>query len=169
MIRSGKINNAIVQIEGSNGIQKIVLERSKDGNLFNEIGLMQTSGTTPDIYTLEDPNPFSVTYYRVKITDFTGMIIYSRIVRVPGNNNLMFSILNNPVSGNIKIKSAEPFPSGTILNIKVFDSAGKKHLEIDQKVSGNLVEIKNKLQKGTYFLKISDRENIESTLKLVIL
>lgn len=169
MIRSGKINNAIAQIEGSNGIQKIVLERSKDGNLFNEIGTMQTPGTTPDIYTLEDPNPFSVTYYRVKITDFTGMVIYSKTFKIPGNNHGNFSILNNPVSGNIKIKSSEQIPSGTILNIKVFDAAGKKHLEIDQKVSGNLVEIKNKLKSGTYFLKIYNKENIESTLKLVIL
>ncbi len=167
--RENLINKAIVQTEGTNGIQKIVLERSKDGNQFDEIGIMHSLPVAPNQFISEDAKPFSVTYYRVKITDITGEIIYSKTVKIPGSESGKFSILNNPVSGNIKIKPAEQIATGTILNIKVFDTSGKKHLDNDQTVNGNLIEIKNTLQSGPYFLKISGKENIETTLRLVIL
>ena len=165
-----RINKAIVHTEGTNGIQKIVLERSKDGNQFDEIGIMRPSpGAVPDQFILEDTKPYSVNYYRAKVIDIEGKIIYSKTVKVTGNETAKFSILNNPVSGNIKIKPIEQIASGTIFNMKVFDTSGKKHLDKNQKVNGDIIEIKNKLQRGIYFLKISNKKKIETTLRLVIL
>ena len=119
-------------------------------------------------YIFEDVNAFSVMFYRAKITDVSGKIIYSKTVKITGRETANFSILNNPVSGNIKINPLSQVASGSTINIQIFDIAGKKHLEKNQKVNGDLIEIKNKLQSGTYFLKISGNSHVEGSLKFVV-
>lgn len=159
-------NKAVLSIEETNDVQSILLEKSLDGVHFENAGIMKKSSQNQ--YIFEDVNAFSVMFYRAKITDVSGKIIYSKTVKITGRETANFSILNNPVSGNIKINPLSQVASGSTINIQIFDIAGKKHLEKNQKVNGDLIEIKNKLQSGTYFLKISGNSHVEGSLKFVV-
>lgn len=159
-------NKAVLQIEEANDIQSIVLEKSLDGVLFEEAGIMKQA--TQNQYIFEDANSSSVNYYRAKIIDISGKTIYSKIIRITGEQIARFSIMNNPVSGNIKIKPLAQVTAGSTINIQIFDISGKKYLEKNQKLNGGLIEIRNNLQSGTYFLKISGNNHVESNLKFIV-
>ena len=160
-----KFNKAVLHIEESNDVQSIVLEKGTDGIQFEEAGRMKKG--LQNQYVFEDDNSSPVNFYRAKITDIFGKIIYSKTIKISGHQAARFAIINNPVSGSIKIKPLGQFTSGTTLNFQIFDISGKKHLEKNQKVNGGLIEIKNKLKSGTYFLKISGAGQLESSLKFI--
>ena len=162
-----KYNKAVLHIEETTDVQSIILEKSTDGIQFEEAGTMKKN--LQHQYIFEDVNSLPVNFYRAKITDISGKTIYSKTIKISGQGTARFSMVNNPVSGNIKIKSLGQFVAGTTINFQVFDISGKKHLEKNQKVHGELIEIKNKLQSGTYFLKISGTSQVESSLKFVVL
>jgi hypothetical protein len=57
------------------------VERSKDGTLFEKIGELKAKGSNSN-YTFMDPNPFNVTYYRLKINDLDSKFDYSKIISI---------------------------------------------------------------------------------------
>ncbi len=170
VIQNSNANKAFIQVAGASEIKKIILEKSLEGNQFTEVGTMQKSSSTIEgQYSLEDVNLSTVSYYRAKIIDNADKLIHSKTIIVPGKDPAMFTLLNNPISGNIKIKPSIQVIQGTTLNFKIFDTSGKKQLDQDQKINGRVIEIKNNLPRGTYFLKISGKETIESSLNLIVL
>lgn len=159
-------NKAVLKIEESNDVQSIVLEKGTDGIQFEEAGMMKKG--LQNQYVFEDANLLPVNFYRAKITDILGKIIYSKTIKISGHETARFAILDNPVSGSIIIKPLGQSNLSTTFNLQIFDISGKKHLEKNQKVNGGIIEIKNKLNSGTYFLKISGAGQVESSLKFIV-
>lgn len=98
------------------------LERSANGFDFEAIGTIAGGGTTNAKlnYSFTDNNPNSLTYYRLKQTDYNGEFKYSYIISLVQNNESEFEIFPNPSSGLFTIRSDEE-----ITNIKIFDSLGR--------------------------------------------
>ncbi|HKR07103.1 MAG TPA: T9SS type A sorting domain-containing protein [Bacteroidia bacterium] len=86
------------------------VERSRDGNEFEEAGKVDGAGNSTSIlnYSLTDYKPFSgISYYRLKQTDFNGDYSYSQVVVVkifedasdiliyPNPSNGIFNIIKN--------------------------------------------------------------------------
>lgn len=63
----------------------MAVERSSDGQDFEEIGQVQGAGTSflPQSYELLDPQPYQgLNYYRLRQVDFDGTTTYSKLVSV---------------------------------------------------------------------------------------
>jgi hypothetical protein len=79
------------------------LEKSRDGQQFNEIGRVVGAGTSTGklTYQFTDDFPFGGTgYYRLKQVDFDGTFTYSRIVAVNSQISAALRIYPNPLAGN---------------------------------------------------------------------
>ncbi len=79
------------------------LEKSRDGQQFNEIGRVAGAGTSTGrlTYQFTDDFPFGGTgYYRLKQVDFDGTFTYSRIVAVSSEISAALRIYPNPLAGN---------------------------------------------------------------------
>jgi Galactose oxidase, central domain len=57
------------------------VERSLDGTRFEKIGELKAKGSNSN-YTFIDPNPFNVTYYRLKINDLDSKFEFSKIMSI---------------------------------------------------------------------------------------
>jgi parallel beta-helix repeat protein len=57
------------------------VERSWDGTVFEKIGVLKAQGSNSN-YTFMDPNPFNVTYYRLKINDLDSKFEFSKIISI---------------------------------------------------------------------------------------
>ncbi|HKR07107.1 MAG TPA: T9SS type A sorting domain-containing protein [Bacteroidia bacterium] len=86
------------------------VERSRDGNEFEEAGKMDGAGNSTSVlnYSLTDYTPYKgISYYRLKQTDFNGDYSYSQVVAVkifedasdiliyPNPSNGIFNIIKN--------------------------------------------------------------------------
>ena len=108
-----------------------ILERSKDGSTsWAEIGRVKGSvgsdGTRS--YSLNDSDPFDMTYYRIRSVDNDGKegiseTVYARSFGNAGNVNLIDAIIPNPALDNINIL-VNPF-EGTSSTIKIIDFTGR--------------------------------------------
>jgi hypothetical protein len=79
------------------------LEKSRDGQQFNEVGRVAGAGTNTGKlnYQFTDDFPFGGTgYYRLKQVDFDGTFTYSRIVAVNSQITAALRIYPNPLAGN---------------------------------------------------------------------
>ena len=79
------------------------LEKSRDGQQFNEIGRVTGAGTstTKLTYAFTDDFPFAGTsYYRLRQVDFDGTSANSKIVAVNSKVTAALRIYPNPLTGN---------------------------------------------------------------------
>jgi len=99
--------NSGVQVEWSNMTEKDVVdytvERSANGQSFSDINV-QTARSNNDAredYAAYDASPIAGTnYYRIRVREVSGKIVYSKILKVEiGGKQLAFSLYPNPVSG----------------------------------------------------------------------
>ena len=102
-------------------------------------------------YSAADNNPLSGTsYYRLKINDHNGRIIYSDIRKIQFSATAIVRITPNPTSGSITIKA----PAGELRSVTIIDATGKPV----QQIRGNAgdtqlsVDLSN-LTKGVYIIK----------------
>ena len=112
--------NSGVQLEWRSeqelNIEKYEAERSATGYNFIKIGSVaargNTGGTTD--YNLFDPQPFAgLNFYRIKITDQSGVFKYSVVMKVNiGTAAGMISIYPNPVTGNTLSLQINNLPAG---------------------------------------------------------
>lgn len=107
------------------------LERSLDGNNFNQIASEEASGNSNDTryYSYNDFNvlPFQPYYYRIKAVDSDGSFEYTHIVNAQIKAAGVFNNMNvypNPVSNELVIDLQ--FKSEGKATIKVYDAIGQE-------------------------------------------
>ena len=164
-------NNAVLTLDNNSVNATIILERSKDGVSFTEIGKMQlqeTDGSSQKFY-LNDINPSEgANFYRTKFKNTDGEYKYSKVIKISGIAKNHFTIIDNPVLGNIKLQTND-FNNPGRYNFRVYDLSGKKLFSIDKQISNGVTEIKmGSLPRGVYILKISGNPNIEDAIKFVV-
>jgi len=106
-VKAYEKNNG-VQIEWSNMTEKDVasysVERSSNGSDYTAISeQLPTSNQNDKVdYNAFDANPLqAINYYRIKATETTGKIVYSKILSVTiGNTSQSLRLYPNPVKGN---------------------------------------------------------------------
>ncbi len=99
------------------------VEKSADGIDFIEAGYVEGAGNSNSVieYSFTDENPFTLTYYRLKQTDFDGACTYSQIIGVSSqtaSSIVDITVLDDKV--NITINNSVAGP----LLINIYNTAG---------------------------------------------
>jgi hypothetical protein len=101
-------NNQHVQLTWETASEQnnnyFTVERSSDGQVFEVVGQVEGAGTSTSMlsYALVDEKPYhTISYYRLKQTDFDGTSVYSKVIAVYGSNNTnqIMSVYPNPNQG----------------------------------------------------------------------
>lgn len=99
------------------------VERSSDGNRFDSVSFIPSSGSSAHQYQYVDKYPASGEYYyRLKIIATTGQVNYSEIrsIRLSGTGTI--TLYPNPVNNVLHIQSGNNFTKATL---RITDVSGK--------------------------------------------
>jgi hypothetical protein len=109
-------------------VSKYKLERSTDGNSWNEIAEINAINRTNNGYAYMDNNIDLRSFYRVKAVDIDGKISLSKTISVaPGKSQTQISVYPNPLLGktlNCTLADQEMLKAKEI-KVRIFDLAGR--------------------------------------------
>jgi hypothetical protein len=132
------------QIANEINIKNYIVQRSRNGSDFYDIGNVKSNNTTStNAYSFLDINPHeTINFYRLRIENNDGRFTYSNILTVKLNTiNNAISIYPNPAKNNTSIL----FNSGTKdhFNIQITDVAGRlmKYTEGVSGIGANSISI----------------------------
>ena len=140
------------QTESEENTMVFLVERSLDGlRDFNEIGRVDAFGNSTSLrsYELEDANPVSLAYYRLRIVDFDGTFEYSDVIAVERSKT------------EIDLVEVYPVPAEEEVTILVYAKAtGKAIITLSDFMGRKIKEEKVELNAGInrYTLNWEDRE-----------
>ena len=156
-------NNNNVVLNWSTATEKnnkgFEIERSEDGENWENIGFVHGNGTTAEVSDYEftdDLNRVGL-YYRLKQIDLDGKYEYSNIINITieQSNNQSFNIYPNPASDVLNIETNQP------VFLQIMNTTGQV-LKEQQINSNSAISLKD-LPNGIYYVQIG-----EHTQKLVI-
>lgn len=138
-----------------------VIQKSKDGQNFVDIGTVKGHGTTttPQYYDFTDAQPYKgINYYRLKQMDNDGQEDFSKIVAVywltEGKNTL--SIYPNPTH---HVLTVEHTP--TVKTFEIVNTLGQVIKVVNALVDATQTDINTAdLTNGIYFLRVNQTEVI---------
>ena len=163
-------NEASVILDDNSINSAILLERSANGNSFEEIGIMvlQGSASVSKKYIFNDIKPLETdNYYRAKYKNAEGIYLYSKIIKVGSVKSSTFSIVNNPVHDILQIRTADALGKDVVFTI--YDAAGRLIKTSAVKNAGSISEIPVVgLHTGVYLLKITIANEEPQNLKFLI-
>lgn len=121
------------------------LERSADLKTWNVLNKFP-SNRTLDHYEYVDPNPLSLSYYRIKSMDFDGAFIYSSIKSIRSSTNGIIQLYPNPVVNELMV-------SRTLANheLHLTDLMGRKLATIISNGDHTIVSLSH-LSPGMYLI-----------------
>jgi hypothetical protein len=165
-------NYATITLDDNTTHAELILERSGNGTAFSELGIMSEGQTTAanKKYVFNDAAPLAGNnYYRAKFKDGIGEYQYSKIVKIAGTKSNNFHIVNNPVSGKLKLRSLRTYPADQQFSFTIYDAAGKLLFQATQHFPGSIIELSTeKLPKGNYVLGISTSDEKLESLKFIM-
>ncbi|MCF2487103.1 T9SS type A sorting domain-containing protein [Dyadobacter sp. CY347] len=97
------------------------IERSTNPTAFQKIGFVEGNGDANEenTYSFTDPNPGTITYYRLKQLDFDGTFEHSKIIAVR-NGQGAAKVYPNPSRGTLHIESKDKNQPYSIRNVQGF-------------------------------------------------
>ena len=101
------------------------------------------------------PQPYSDSIYYYSHTTITGI---NEI-----NSNAVFSVSPNPSNGKFFINSSDNKP----VSVEIITSTGQKIMELTLTMASSAIDLSGQ-EKGIYFLRITDQNNIVVNRKLVV-
>ncbi len=124
------------------------VERGVDGKIFEKMGFVDGGGNSQGIkeYSFTDPQPYGITYYRLKQIDFDGKSELSTIISVK-NSQKALAVFPNPSADWLSVKNMEK-------EQEVFVRNANGTLVIRQVVGPNKPLITEKLSNGVYTLSM---------------
>jgi hypothetical protein len=176
-VKAYEKNNG-VQIEWSNLTEKDVagyaVERSSNGTDFTAIShQLPTSNQNDKVdYSAFDANPVQgAGYYRIKATETTGKIVYSKVLIVNlGGGSQSLRLYPNPVKGNQVTISLSNVRRGQY-NLRVINTAGQDiYRQTINNQSSNLtqtLDLPATIKAGVYNLVISGSDYRETKTFIV--
>ena len=153
------------------------IERSKEGQFFEEIMRVQGKGGSSWVahYEEVDPNPFTgKSWYRLKSTDLDGSFTYSRAVEVNIGSALSQSMLlfPNPYSGGELRLQLSGFESNEILQMEIIDIHGRQiyqeEIEVESADFRYPIAFTDQLPYGGYLVTISSSAGIRLSKWLIV-
>lgn len=143
-----------------------IIERSEDGTRFEEVGKVAASGNTSTTHSYSYTDRLNGSFppklfYRLKMTDKDGSFEYSPVITLNTSSRQTFSLTPNPTSSWVNIKGED------MARVQITDLAGRILLSkaINQREETLNVST---LQNGTYILRVTNKEGISQTQKLLI-
>ena len=149
-----------------------VVEKSTNGNDWYSLLTVKGNGnsSTTKNYLAYDAKPsLGINYYRIKQVDKDRHFKYSDIVLYKLTiESIEISVLTNPVENNIGIDILNPI--GQMISFQLFNYEGSQVLSqniyVKKGVSRQDVQV-DKLNRGIYILKITDRQGQTWSTKLL--
>ncbi|MFT3949189.1 MAG: PA14 domain-containing protein [Agriterribacter sp.] len=148
------------------------MERSADANTFSSVQQI-TGSVNTTTYSYPDKHPVSgINYYRLKITDLTGVVTYSKIVSVRLNVSSQQAVNIYPTVITNNYFSIAVNKTANKAEIIIADLSGRiiKRQSVGNIVAGNPVKIstENMRAKGIYLVSVTTNDVQVSTGKIII-
>ena len=149
-----------------------IIERSSNGTAFQSIGKIAASDNSAAAveYAFTDPAPLpGANFYRLKEADKDGSLLYSGVVKVTTEGNELYTLLQNPVQGNLQLKV--DLTGTRKLKLAVKDGNGNLLMsqeKIFHKGSSLFSMSVDHLPQGVYYLIIAGEgvHNVKAFVKL---
>ena len=139
------------------------LERSEDGNTFNQITFVTSTSNSnsKSNYTYTDNDALGqqslVLYYRIKIINKNGSFKYSNVISMSlPIAKAIINVAPNPVLNDLKANIISPI-TGNVL-VRIIDNTGRvisQKTAFIKKGTNSFVQDVNQLSSGLYYLDIS--------------
>ena len=153
-------NTGIVKLQWQTAAEtdnkEFIISRSLDGQQFNVLGKVASSGntTTGNSYVFYDKKPVNgINYYRLEQQDFDGKIkdLGLRVLNVSLTDNKV-EIYPNPTQDIVNVA----FVAGVYHQIQLIDINGKivKQISLSSSTTQTTISLNN-VASGTYFLKFN--------------
>lgn len=154
------------KIEEGDLVQQFEIEKSSSGNLFQKLATVQGSTDINFKYLFIDNNPFQkITYYRLRITEKTGLVSYSKILFIKDPNVSILYVYPNPNIGQATLYYYSPKKYSA--NLELYQLDGKIVLKkvISVKKEENKFPLNlEQLSNGSYVLIIRDNNTFEKII-----
>ncbi len=148
--------------ENASAAYRYVIEMSKNGRSFSEIGELPRNITSSTLYKYvytTKQNENGIFFFRVKQVYNNGYTRFSTVKQVYLENSLLakFTVFPNPSTGIVGIKF-DNIESGKMV-LQVFNSRGQKVMQKDILVAGSSYQQVGTLESGVYWLRLTDEKN----------
>jgi hypothetical protein len=145
-------------------------EYSRDGYNFSTVSVFPKHGSNEAyqlLYTA-NPNQAGLYYFRVKQVYSNGYVRYSniKVAQLENSGSLKFSVYPNPSSGIVGIKF-DNISSGQF-NIQIYNSQGQVVVQKGIVGGSSYLEL-GVLQAGTYWIRLTDKQTLESCVNRVLI
>lgn len=172
----GKNNG--VQVEWSNLTEREIVnyevERSANGVDFYAVNTQLPRSNRDDkaSYTFFDASPVNgANFYRVRVQEQSGKVIYSKILRVEmGSTKYSFSLYPNPVTGKQLTVSLNGVKQGKY-NVQIIDAAGQRVFTTNLSNVGTgvtqMIELPANVKTGMYVMVVSS-DNYRETQQFIV-
>lgn len=138
--------------------QSFTIQRSADGNRFESIGTVPSTGNTSSVKEyqfIDSNNRYGAGFYRIQQTDRDGRYQYSYVAYVKCENrqNNQLVVQPNPSAGPFTIRLNNP--GGQVVQLNIYDVAGKQVSNMQIAGSMTQIQVLEKNAPGVYLLKAS--------------
>jgi uncharacterized repeat protein (TIGR01451 family) len=140
---------------------KYIIERSFDGNIFNDVASIAGNGTTSLFHTYSYTDDISsatssIIYYRIEEVDIDGKGSYSKVLQVVLNNETRQIIISpNPFSTYLNINME--WDKNEIIAVKVINTQGAeiffKNIHVSKGFNYISFNELSRLPSGVYFIQ----------------
>jgi hypothetical protein len=128
-----------------------MVERSTDGLSYQTIEVLKTADSASWYRLTDNPVPGEADYYRIKCNQ-AGKTIYSGVLKAPLNADPDFRFYPNPADKLLIIRTSRD------INVQVLDERTTVRIQEDL-VAGLRVINVSELEKGSYILKVTDKQS----------
>lgn len=161
-------NDIKLTINSTDAINRVVLEKSADGNAFTAAGDMQQLSTNNNElkFQFADAFPYApATYYRAKVYVANGTIKYTNIAKVQQAISTDVIISPNPAHNGVNISFDNT--AGEKVTVYILSAEGK--VMSGATTTNNFIHFDTqKLAAGTYVVKVVKQGQIITAQKLIV-
>jgi len=145
------------------GPVKYVVQKSNNGRDFTD--MVTLDGTQLPLinnYTYSAPVAPGSSYFRIKIIEVTGNILYSETALVKNATTFGFSVYPNPAANEFKITLPAKFLPAVV---NIIDAQGK--ILYTEKITETTSAFTKSLPKGVYAVKVTGNDYTTVTQRLI--
>lgn len=150
----------------------ITIERSADGQNWEEIGTVQAKGNsaTETEYSFTDEHPLTGNnFYRLQLVDLDNSFKYSdvKVVRTSTIGNISF--FPNPARDYVNVSLGSAVSATEIVTVRLISMSGQVMQEQQASAAGAVVSFRvSNYPAGIYILSVNSQNGIKETRELMI-
>jgi len=158
--------------ENENNVKNYFVQKSLDGTHFSDVATIPSNNSSSSIYNWTDHYPpDQVNYYRIRTVEASGIIDFSKIIRVmvagPGN----VTVFPNPATGNnLNLRVANKVPGK--YKVRVINSLGYILSEESFIYTGGIsitkIHLNDNLPAGIYQMEVDGPSGEKTVLPVVL-